>query len=81
MGAWGHSLVPEHPALATGSAVETCAGRGRYLAGVLEQRVHGDGIAPTWNKLQINKVSDLLKDFYTETNIHLQRTKSRVRKK
>ena len=47
VGAWGDSVVPEHPALATGSAVETCAARGRDLAGVLEQRVRRDGIAST----------------------------------
>lgn len=48
VGAWVDSLVPEHPTLATGSAVEASTGCGRDLTWILEQRVHGDSIAPTW---------------------------------
>lgn len=35
-GAWGDSVVPEHPALATWPAVKASTGRGRNLTGVLE---------------------------------------------
>lgn len=47
VGAWGDSMVPEHPALATGPAVEAGTGSGWDLAWVLEQWVRWDGIAPT----------------------------------